>query len=72
MIAVTLRGGSRDGERFLRPANGARVLIVPARVSMEESESLRISDAVAWKAPEDVYELQNGEWVYVKTHHFKP
>lgn len=70
-----LKGGSHDGEAvWVRVNNGRRqpVLYLQKRISIADEKALRIDDRIAWKPPEEMYELLDGGYVYKRTVYYKP
>lgn len=70
-----LKGGSYDGEAvWVRVNNGRRqpVLYLQKRISIADEKALRRDARIAWKPPEEVYELIEGEYVYKHTVYYKP
>lgn len=71
-VKCTLRGGTRDGEIVSVPWWQA-IHYAPRRITVAESKTLRIDDAVAWKNPDDVYGRTSAdEFTYSYTVNYKP
>jgi hypothetical protein len=72
---IVLKGGSRDGETVEARINSGKVqpvIYMTRRISMDEIAALGIDEAVAWKSPEDVYDLVGEAYIFRETVHYKP
>lgn len=64
-------GGSHDGGVVEVPS-WQKSIHLPARLNIQESAALRINNCVAWKWPEEVYELDGMGFFYRRTIHYNP
>lgn len=68
---VILHGGPRDG-REAQVWAGQPMLYLPLRVTIEQSELLRIGETQCWKHPECVYVLRDGAYCFDRVQHYCP
>jgi hypothetical protein len=73
---VRLSGGTWNGhwvEVKTLPGWVQPFVILPRKITFEESQSLLICSTIAHKPPEDVYERNDtGEFIFTGIHDYKP